>query len=168
MLRKVLAIICFACFALLIHKSIWFGGHGSASESVSFALSVAMLSGSVVIFFLSIKAPRWCSQCKAAHSGDCPKKLAWVKPARQQSGRGGRPWQRKREFVFNRDNFLCQIHLHRGVLISVELHGVNAGICDHKKPLAEGGNDDVENLQTICSSCDKEKTAQESRRGRGG
>ncbi|MEZ0137354.1 MAG: HNH endonuclease [Candidatus Reddybacter sp.] len=34
-------------------------------------------------------------------------------------------------------------------------------------PLAEGGEDDDDNLQTLCQACDKTKTAQEARRGRG-
>ena len=85
----------------------------------------------------------------------------------RKSGRGGRPWRRKRQRIFERDGYLCQPHKRLGKLVPVELHGLNAGICDHKIPLAEGGTDDDENLETICQACDKAKTQDESRRGRG-
>ena len=114
------------------------------------------------------KAPRWCAVCRAVHVGECPKRVAWVKPVHVRSGRGGRPWTRLREYIFKRDNFLCQICLQIGRLTYVELHGVRAGVCDHRVPLAQGGTDDESNLQTICKCCDKEKTANESRKGRGG
>lgn len=117
---------------------------------------------------MSSKPPRWCPSCRAAHDGECPNRPVWQKPSAKASGRGGRPWTRKREYIFRRDNFLCQICLQAGALTYVELHGEKAGVCDHKIPLSQGGTDDEENLQTICKRCDKEKTALESRRGRGG
>lgn len=80
-------------------------------------------------------------------------------------GRGGRPWRRKRERVFERDKFLCQICLSSGRVTGVELSGPNAGVCDHITPLAEGGTDAEMNLQTICQTCDREKSARESARG---
>ena len=98
--------------------------------------------------------------------GGCPQKKAWEKPV-ARSGRGGRPWRRRRERVFKRDGYLCQIHLRQNKLVSVELHGPNAGVCDHIVPLEEGGTDDESNLQTICQECDKIKTQEESLRGRG-
>lgn len=69
--------------------------------------------------------------------------------------------------MFERDNYLCQDHARRGVLVSVDLHGPNHGVCDHVVPLEEGGTDDEVNLQTLCQECAKAKTAAESRRGRG-
>ncbi|WP_416234625.1 HNH endonuclease [Methylophaga sp. OBS4] len=84
------------------------------------------------------------------------------------SGRGGRPWQRKRKAVFERDNYRCQECLKIGKLTFVNLHGRNAGICDHIIPLSAGGTDDDANLQTICPACDKAKTHAESLAGRGG
>lgn len=85
-----------------------------------------------------------------------PKQETWGK------GRGGRPWMRRRERIFKRDKYLCQIHLKQGKYISVDLHGINAGICDHVIPLSQGGSDNDSNLQTICKACDKVKTQNES------
>lgn len=113
------------------------------------------------------KAPVWCARCRRAHTDVCPQRPVWEKKADVKSGRGGRPWRRKRERIFNRDNFLCQIHSKRGELVAVSLDGVNAGVCDHIVPLSEGGTDDDSNLQTICQACDKEKTSLEALRGRG-
>lgn len=108
----------------------------------------------------------WCSKCRTVHKDEpCPHRKPFErKRAKQKSGRGGRPWQRKRERIFRRDRFLCQICLEQGVLTSVELHGPNHGVLDHKIPTAEGGDDTDANLQTICQQCDKEKTQEESKR----
>lgn len=115
-----------------------------------------------------MKPGSWCPSCRAVHAGVCPKKIAWDKPAFKKSGRGGRPWQRKRESVFKRDGFLCQICLRNGKQTVVTLHGSLAGVCDHVIALAVGGSDDESNLQTICKNCDKIKTHAESQKGRGG
>lgn len=114
------------------------------------------------------KHGRWCGKCRSVHRGDCPEREPWQKPVAARSGRGGRPWRRKRERIFERDGYFCQLCLGKGVVNVVTLHGTDAGVCDHKVPLAEGGSDDDSNLQTICQACDVEKTAQESLRGRGG
>lgn len=93
--------------------------------------------------------------------------VAVAPPAtRWGSGRGGRPWRRKRERVFARDKYLCQIHLGQGHMVPVTLSGPRAGVCDHVVPEAEGGTDEESNLQTICQACSKAKTAIESARGR--
>lgn len=109
-------------------------------------------------------------------TGQMPRKPGTHKPMRRLterhgandrwgSGRGGRPWRRQRARIFERDDYLCQIHLRRGEIRPVTLHGKYAGVCDHIIPLAEGGTDDDDNLQTICQECDKEKTAAEAARG---
>jgi len=116
---------------------------------------------------MATKAPSWCARCKCIHVGSCPNLPVWKKPVHKSSGRGGRPWRRKRERIFERDNYLCQIHLRRGELVTVELGGINAGVCDHVIAIAQGGSDGDENLQTICKFCDKAKTAAESKWGRG-
>lgn len=113
------------------------------------------------------KSPAWCARCRRAHTTVCPKRPVWEKKAHVKSGRGGRAWRRRREQIFKRDNFLCQIHLRKDELVAVTLHGTDAGVCDHVIPLSEGGTDDDSNLQTICQACDKEKTSLEAQRGRG-
>ncbi len=117
------------------------------------------------------RVSRFCPRCKVVHSGPCPKREAFGRKRygpEKKSGRGGRRWYEKiRPRIFKRDNYLCQICLRNGLLTPVELSGPNCGICDHIVPLAEGGTDDDDNLQIICKQCDKEKTHQESMRGRG-
>lgn len=84
------------------------------------------------------------------------------------SGRGGRPWQRTRKRIFERDKYLCQTCLDKGLYQSVSLHGDGFGVCDHIVAKAFGGPDDDSNLQTLCQSCSNRKTLSESLRGRGG
>ena len=67
--------------------------------------------------------------------------------------------------MFERDLYLCQICARENRLTWVDLHGPDAGICDHIVPLSQGGTDDEDNLQTICRPCDKRKTRQEAARG---
>lgn len=83
-------------------------------------------------------------------------------------GRGGSKWRTRRQRIFERDKYLCQICLADGQLTPVELHGPRHGVCDHRIPTAEGGTDHDSNLQTICQDCDRTKTGQESRRAGGG
>jgi 5-methylcytosine-specific restriction protein A len=114
---------------------------------------------------MPIKPGSWCTKCRKVHKAEtCPHRKPFQRKrgSNQQSGRGGRAWQRTREFIFNRDRFLCQIHLKKGELVSVELHGGNHGVCDHIIPIAQGGGNDHHNLQTICQACDREKTLKES------
>lgn len=102
------------------------------------------------------------------HVEQCPNAKAWDKPIHKRSGRGGRPWRRLRENIFNRDGMQCQMCLRLGIDTFVDLHGPNAGVCDHIVALEFGGTDDEGNLQTICQDCNKRKTHAESQRGRGG
>lgn len=68
------------------------------------------------------------------------------------SGRGGRPWRRKRESILVRDNYTCRAC----GLITKSLE------VDHIINIAEGGTDDDSNLQALCIPCHKAKTARES------
>lgn len=117
---------------------------------------------------MATKPGRWCARCRAVHGGACPNAPVWQKPVGKKSGRGGRPWERTRKRIFERDNFLCQIHLAKNELVAVDLHGSNAGVCDHILALEHGGTNSDSNLQTICKACDKEKTHAESMMRRGG
>ncbi|MAG66595.1 MAG: HNH endonuclease [Pseudomonadales bacterium] len=79
-----------------------------------------------------------------------------VQVERWGSGRGGRPWRRKRDQIFLRDGYTCQ---HCGkVTHELEL--------DHIVNVAQGGTDDDENLQSLCVPCHKQKTAMESQQAR--
>lgn len=112
------------------------------------------------------KPGSWCTKCRKVHKDEpCPERKPFGRKRSgvQTSGRGGRKWQRTREFIFTRDRFLCQIHLAKGEYVSVELHGPHHGVCDHIVPISQDGDDSHDNLQTICQACDKEKTLEESR-----
>lgn len=64
-----------------------------------------------------------------------------------------RRWQRIRRFVLL-EQPLCRTCTARGVVrASTEV--------DHIKPLHQGGTDDRENLQGLCSDCHDAKTRQE-------
>ncbi len=69
------------------------------------------------------------------------------------SGRGGRPWRRKREAILLRDNYTCRTC----GLVTNDLE------VDHIVNLAQGGTEDDSNLQALCVACHKAKTARESR-----
>jgi hypothetical protein len=58
---------------------------------------------------------------------------------------------RKRFFVMKRDSFAC-------VLCGASGHGVHLEI-DHKVPFSHGGDDTIENLQTLCFDCNRGKRA---------
>lgn len=72
------------------------------------------------------------------------------------SGRGGRPWRRKRDAILLRDKYSCQQCGHIGTDLEV----------DHIVNIAQGGTDDDSNLQSLCVPCHKAKTATESQAGR--
>lgn len=84
--------------------------------------------------------------------------LPKVKRQNYAQGRGGRPWRRLRDQVLKRDKHLCQPCKANGALIE-------ATIVDHIVPQAEGGTDDLKNLQAICDPCHQAKTNEERRRG---
>lgn len=67
-------------------------------------------------------------------------------------GRGGRPWRRKRDEIFKRDKYTCQVCGRVGGELEL----------DHIVNVARGGTDDDNNLQTICTACHKPKTHAES------
>lgn len=78
---------------------------------------------------------------------------------RQERGYGAE-WQRIRKAVIVRDMGLCQPCLREGkVTPFTEV--------DHIKPKSDGGTDDHDNLQCICSPCHKDKTSIEGARAQG-
>lgn len=70
----------------------------------------------------------------------------------------GRPWRRLRQQVLQRDKYLCQVCLALGRL-------TEADEVDHIIPIAKGGSDHPDNLQSICTPCHKGKTASEGGKG---
>lgn len=68
----------------------------------------------------------------------------------------GHTWRKLRIQVLKRDNYLCVAHMAKGQL-------VEATDVDHIVNKANGGTDDMDNLQSLCSPCHKEKTATEGR-----
>jgi len=59
-------------------------------------------------------------------------------------GRGGRPWRRLREQVLRRDGYLCQCPLCQGDALPLLADEV-----DHIIPLAQGGSNEMDNLQAM-------------------
>lgn len=79
---------------------------------------------------------------------------------RQESygqGRGGRPWRRLKQSVHERDLWTC-CQCGR---VTMDLE------CDHIINKAQGGTDDMHNLQSLCKDCHSKKTIQESKQGQG-
>lgn len=70
-------------------------------------------------------------------------------------GRGGRPWRRIKKQVHERDQWICC----RCGRITMDLE------CDHIVNKAQGGTDDLSNLQSLCVPCHEEKTLLESKAG---
>lgn len=87
--------------------------------------------------------------------------------SRHQRGYGA-DWERKRERILQRDNYLCQVCLAEGRLEALVVgnprHPLAAHV-DHKIPKAQGGTDDDDNLQAISRRCHERKTAREGRGG---
>jgi 5-methylcytosine-specific restriction enzyme A len=74
------------------------------------------------------------------------------------SGRGSRhergygaAWVKLRGIVMERDGWLCQPCQRNGRV-------TEAAEVDHVLPKAKGGDDDIDNLQAICTDCHKAKT----------
>lgn len=118
-------------------------------------------------FFMAYQSPKPCVHpaCPALvynGAGWCAKHLKTegrfsdrYRGSRHQRGYGS-AWQRLRKRIMERDNYLCQVCLQTGRISS-------ADAVDHIVAKAFGGDDNPENLQAICNSCHKTKTAQEGR-----
>ncbi|WP_040642633.1 HNH endonuclease [Psychrobacter aquaticus] len=82
----------------------------------------------------------------------------WTKrPDRKGSttARGyGHAWRRLREEVLRRDGYLC-------VSCSKSVRYVPATDVDHIINKANGGTDELKNLQSLCKKCHRTKTANE-------
>lgn len=72
----------------------------------------------------------------------------------------GTAWDKLRLFILKRDNGLCRPCIRQGVV-------TRATQVDHIVQKKDGGSDDEANLQAICTTCHKAKTASEASHGRG-
>lgn len=104
-----------------------------------------------------MRAPKLCSEpgCTgdaAQKSGRCEEhaEAAWVRSTRTTS----KAWSTQRRRTLQRDRRRCLFC------------GRAATVVDHRRPLAWGGTDDLDNLQTMCPEDHKVKTAEEARLGR--
>ena len=80
------------------------------------------------------------------------------KPGQNRHQRGyGTAWDKRRERVLKRDNYLCQECLRHGIVTT-------AKSVDHIKAKAHGGTDDDINLESLCWPCHRTKTARERNR----
>ncbi|TQE92725.1 MAG: HNH endonuclease [Spiribacter salinus] len=88
--------------------------------------------------------------------------VGWVadtqRGTRHERGYGTR-WDKLRQRVLQRDDYLCQVCLSKGRVTP-------ANEVDHITPKAQGGTDAEGNLQAICRSCHRDKTAKESTHAR--
>ena len=85
----------------------------------------------------------------------------WKHDRRSRHERGyGTAWDKLRKQAMTRDDWLCQPCLRKG-------RATPATECDHITPKSQGGTDDLDNLQAICTDCHKAKTAQESAEAQG-
>lgn len=89
-----------------------------------------------------------------------PRPIAWASSRRgsRQSRGYGRAHELMRERVLTEEP-LCRHCATRGIIEPTT-------IADHIIPKAEGGGDERENYQGLCTPCSKAKTAEEARRAR--
>lgn len=80
-----------------------------------------------------------------------------VKQQNYGQGRGGREWRRLKQRVHERDSWTCR----QCERVTMKLE------CDHIVNKAQGGTDDMDNLQSLCKPCHDKKTLQESKQGQG-
>ncbi len=73
-----------------------------------------------------------------------------------QAKRHSSHWAVQRLRIFERDRYVCQL------CQLVTLHPE----CDHRVPLAHGGDDTDDNLQTLCKDCHDAKSKRELTRAR--
>lgn len=87
--------------------------------------------------------------------------------ARKWDGKGSRHsrgygsvWARTRKLVLKRDNYLCQECMRQGKLTPLCVTPYDHAV-DHRTPKAQGGTDNMGNLQSLCTPCHHEKTARD-------
>lgn len=89
-----------------------------------------------------------------------PGSFADLRRGSRQSRGYGTAWDKLRAYVMTRDAGLCQPCDELGRV-------TQAKAVDHIVPKSNGGTDDVENLQAICTDCHAAKTVLEAMAARG-
>ena len=102
---------------------------------------------------------RGCACTTTDRSGYCEQHRGegWIsqRAGRTNKQRGyGYTWTLTRERIMQRDKFICQVCKRQGIVTM-------ATAVDHIKSKAHSGTDDDCNLQAICESCHRLKTARE-------
>ena len=72
----------------------------------------------------------------------------------------GHAWRKLREVVLARDEGFCVECRARGLFVA-------GNHVDHIKPKAEGGGDELTNLQLLCADCHTDKSQAEGARAQG-
>ena len=85
--------------------------------------------------------------------------MGWSTTSRQSRGYGAE-WDRARKTIIIRDKGLCQPCMATG-------RPTPYSAVDHITPKANGGTDDPDNLQCICSPCHEAKTTAETAKAQG-
>jgi 5-methylcytosine-specific restriction protein A len=86
--------------------------------------------------------------------------MAWQHQGSRHERGYGAAWVRLRQIALDRDSHLCQPCLATG-------RPTPATQVDHIKPKAQGGTDDLENLQAVCGPCHHAKTQAEAAEAQG-
>lgn len=64
-------------------------------------------------------------------------------------------WPRRRRRILARDGSVCRLQLAGCEVTATEV--------DHVIPAAQGGTDEDDNLQSVCTTCHRKKTIQQRR-----
>lgn len=90
--------------------------------------------------------------------------MKWADRVGSAHSRGyGAPWRRIREKALERDGRICVPCKKRRPGFPSPATSV-----DHIIPKAAGGTDNLENLQSLCNACRREKDRNDAVRGSGG
>ena len=106
-------------------------------------------------------APHVCSGCGVkvtvgrGKCSKCSKCSNWEGRGTRHDRGYGVKWERIRKVVIKRDKGLCQPCFRNGFIKRFDQ-------VDHRKQKADGGTDDIGNLECICNECHRIKTAKES------
>ena len=90
-------------------------------------------------------AKSFCEPCLVIKKANAPKR---DRPSSSMRGYDSQ-WQKIRIIILRRDNWTC-------LKCNKKLIGTDATV-DHVQPLSRGGTSDINNLQSMCRSCNSSK-----------